>query len=787
MGGVDIRADRDLQTPAGLKRRIRCHFTGTVQGVGFRPFVYRLALAEGLAGFVLNRPDGVRAEVEGEVDALARFLKRVTGELPPLARIEHLARTELAPTGEEGFVIRTSTLGGSKSTLIPPDIATCEACERELFDPADRRYRYPFINCTNCGPRLTIIEDVPYDRGSTSMRAFPLCEACRCEYTDPFDRRFHAEPNACPVCGPSLTLLDATGEPLMTDDPLREAAALIREGYILAVKGLGGFHLCVDATKEMAVARLRRRKLREEKPLAIMVRNLDGAKALALIGEHEERLLTSPRRPIVLVRRREGAAVAPSVAPAMPDYGIMLPYTPLHHLLLAEGLEALVMTSANRSDEPICIDNHEAVSRLEGIADYFLVHNRAILVRCDDSIAACVGGAPRLLRRSRGHAPQPLGLPDDYPPVLALGAHLKACLCILRGRQAFFSPHVGDLETPLARDFLLENVALMQRISECIPETIACDLHPDYYTTRLAHTLASQGPEGGVNVVAVQHHHAHIAACLAENHISERVIGLAMDGTGYGSDGTVWGGEFLVADLGGFERAGHLLPFVLPGGELAVREPWRPAISLLKEALGEDWPVSAGRLEIVPEGVDSALVETLLARGINCPVTTSLGRLFDGVAAIVGRSRKMSFEGQAALGLEALARGAAAPLPWGILPGESLRLDWRPTIRALVEGRLKGRDPASLAAAFHATLIEAFTAVALEIRARTGIERAALSGGCFQNRRLLEGCLEAMTRAGLQVATHRQVPPGDGGIALGQAVVAAGRTRDRDAQTRRSR
>ncbi|MCE5261915.1 MAG: carbamoyltransferase HypF [Deltaproteobacteria bacterium] len=774
--------------------RKRFLFEGIVQGVGFRPFIWRLANRNGLVGFVQNRSDGVAAEVEGPAGSVEAFLAEVKGELPPLADLVRITQSELAVknSAEEGFTIAQSDATAPRNTHISPDAATCEECIAELFDPADRRFGYPFINCTNCGPRLTIIDAIPYDRVHTSMACFPFCPRCREEYENPADRRFHAEPNACPVCGPHLELIDGRGSPMTGADPIRQTLSLLKQGAILAVKGLGGFHLCVDGRNDKAVAKLRLRKFREEKPLAVMVRDLRTAALLAEVGEAEQRLLTAPERPIVIIRRRPGAPVSPLVAPGTDTLGIMLPYTPLQHLLLAGELTVLVMTSANRNDEPICIGNREALRRLEGIADAFLIHNRDILVRCDDSVVTTAAGGFFPLRRSRGYAPKPISLREPYPEVLALGPEIKATACVVKHNFAFPSPHIGDLSTPEARDFLQESIALLERMTECRPHLVACDLHPDYHTSRIARQME------GRRIFAVQHHHAHIVSCMAENRLAGKVIGLAMDGTGFGTDGQVWGGEFLTADERGFTRRGHLLYIPMPGGEKAIREPWRMAASLLREAFGGEWMEMARRLKLhpgwlSPSGSDAEAAEKALAglelavsNRMNSPLTSSLGRLFDGVAALVGLRRRVSFEGQAAMELESLARGRTnltLPFDIGEASQEELRphseeqepaktLDLRPAIRAIADSLLSGLSPAEIALAFHNLLPRAFTTMAETIRAETGLNRVVLSGGCFQNRILLEGCVASLDQAGFATYHHRLVPTNDGGISLGQAICA---------------
>jgi hydrogenase maturation protein HypF len=687
--------------------------------------------------------------------------------------VSNVSRDNVAILGESDFRIVASEQEGKKEVLISPDIATCADCLRELKNPLDRRYRYPFINCTCCGPRLTIIRDVPYDRQNTSMACFVLCPRCHAEYEDPADRRFHAEPNACPVCGPMLWITDDEGRALQDPpaDIVEKAAELLRAGRILAIKGLGGFHLAVDATNEEAVRRLRSRKYREEKPLAIMVKDIDAASQIAKIGGAERELLLSPRRPIVLCRKRDGHLIAPSVAPGVPNQGIILPYTPLHHLLLEKNFAALVMTSANQVDEPICIANREALSRLKGIADFYLFHNRDILVRCDDSVASVMVKAPVMLRRSRGWAPKPVTLKRSYPDVLALGPHLKATLCILKGGLAYLSPHIGDLETPEARDFHRESLRLMERIAECRPDVIACDLHPAYWTTRLAEELSHS------QIIRVQHHHAHIVSAMAENGLSCKVIGLAMDGTGYGTDGTAWGGEVLAADEIEFRRAGHIRPYLLPGAERAVKEPWRVAASLLRESFGGTWRDTARKLPLREKENHFDILENMMAQGFNSPLTSSLGRVFDGVAAILGTRQAVSFEGQAAMEMETLAAGRTKKsYPFEVLQdGDGVILDLRPLVRAIAEERIKGKDPAAIAAAFHRSIIGAIAAMTVAVRKQTGLGKAVLSGGCFQNRVLLEGTVRELEKTGFEVYTHRMLPANDGCIALGQAVVAAAR------------
>lgn len=751
-----------------MKKRKRYLFTGIVQGVGFRPFIHRTAKEYSLGGYVKNRSDGVIVEVEGAAEEIEKFLNHVLNNLPPIADLSGFSEEETDVLNDSIFSIVESEKGERGEIHIAPDIAVCEQCLIELLDKHDRRYEYPFINCTNCGPRMTIIKEVPYDRPNTSMECFPLCLKCRNEYEDPGNRRFHAEPNACPACGPFLTLLDQDGKELASSDCVEETKKLILQGNILAIKGIGGFHLSVDATNNEAVARLRNRKFREKKPLAIMVKNIEDALKIADFGEAEKKLLLSPQRPIVLLKKRKQELISPLVAPGMCNWGIMLPYAPLHHLLFRSGLVFLIMTSANQTDEPICISNREAILRLKGIADYFLVHNRDILIRCDDSIAMSAAGEIIITRRSRGLVPKPIVLKQTYPNVLALGPQIKTTICILKDNFAFLSPHIGDLETPQARDFLHESVAVMKKITECEPQLIACDIHPGYYSSLVARKMKKE------DIITVQHHHAHIVSCMAENQLSGKVIGIAMDGTGYGTDGQVWGGEFLLANEANFVRAGHIKYYPLPSGEKAIREPWRVAASLLKEAFGDGWKDLAQKLDLVPKDEYYDMIDRIMAQKINTPLTSSLGRLFDGVAAILGVRRQVSFEGQAAMELEGIAKGEiVGNLPYEIIDnGNELLLDFSPAIKKLVMLILKKTPVEHLAICFHRTLAVAFTVMADKIRKKNGLNSVVLSGGCFQNRILLEGCISELKNAGFDVFFHRLIPTNDGGISLGQAVCA---------------
>ncbi|MFL6296458.1 MAG: carbamoyltransferase HypF [Actinomycetes bacterium] len=756
--------------------RARVRVEGIVQGVGFRPFVHALAGRLGLAGLVGNDAGGVFVEVEGAAETVERFLEALSAEAPPLAVIERVTATPLAPTGTPGFAIAPSKTGGQRQTLVSPDTATCADCLRELADPADRRFRYPFINCTNCGPRFTIVRDVPYDRPATTMASFAMCADCAREYHDPADRRFHAQPVCCPACGPALRLLDRDGR--ATDgDPLAEAAARLRAGAVVAVKGLGGYHLAADAAAEPAVAALRARKHREDKPFAVMVADLDGARSLCLVDPAEEAMLASPRRPIVLLRRLPGAAVAEPVAPGNRSLGVMLPYAPLHHLLLDEVGRPIVLTSGNVSDEPIAYRDADALERLGGIADWFLVHNRPIHVRADDSVVRGFRGRELPLRRSRGFAPQPLGLPWPFPRhVLACGAELKHTFCVARDGHAFVSHHIGDLENYETFRSFTEGVGHFRRLFAVEPEVVAHDLHPEYLSTKYALEL------DGVELEGVQHHHAHVAACLADNGEPGPVIGVAFDGLGFGTDGTIWGGELLVADLRGFRRAGHLEVVPMPGGAAAIREPWRMAAAWLDAALGGRVPE---RLAVVGRNRDRwERVLSLARSGTASPATSSAGRLFDAVAAILGVRDAVNYECQAALELEQLADpGEPAAYPVRVAAADArggpLRLAGTDLVLAVVEDLEVGVAPPLVAARFHNGLAAATVAACQALREESGLGTVALSGGVFQNMLLLERMVAGLERTGFRALVHSRVPPNDGGISLGQAAVAAARLRAR--------
>lgn len=752
---------------------------GVVQGVGFRPFVYRLALEEGLAGFVGNDTDGVTIEVEGPTNRVEAFLGRLRTEAPPMARIDSVVVSELATTGEAGFRIVASEVLGRVSTWIPADAATCPDCLRELLDESDRRYRYPFLNCTNCGPRFTITRKIPYDRPQTSMARFTMCAACQAEYDDPGNRRFHAQPNACWKCGPLVWLEGADGTPIAAEDAVAATIDLLVGGEIVAIKGVGGFHLCVDATNEAAVIRLRERKRRYGKPLAMMVRDLDAARSVCALTAEEEALLETTARPIVLARKRDGCGIAEGVAPGIPWLGIFLPYAPLQHLLFADGrVRALVMTSANLSEEPIAIDNAEARQRLGAIADAFLMHDREILQRCDDSVAAVVDGAPQLIRRARGFVPLgvelPLELQLEAPPLLAVGGHLKNVFALARGRFVYQSQHLGDLENLTGLEFFRESLDHLMRTFEIEPETVVHDLHPGYLSTGWAKDWAR---ERRLGLIAVQHHHAHVAGCMAEHGLQGEVIGLALDGTGYGTDGRIWGGEVLVSRLDGFERFAHLQYVPMPGGEAAVREPWRMAFAALRTA-GFDVE-SAAALAGASEK-EARVLDRMMERGVNAPPTSSLGRLFDAAAAVVLGRRVVDYEAQAAIELEGIAVDEADAPSYEV---EMLGGDWArreqgsigagQLWRALVEDLRAGVSNARIAARFHAGVAAGFMRAAVLAREATCIGQVVLSGGCMHNRRLARLLRVKLETEGFEVFQHRHVSPGDGGLSYGQAVVAA--------------
>ncbi len=760
---------------------------GVVQGVGFRPFVYRLALEEGLAGFIGNDTDGVTIEVEGTAERVGTFLERLRAESPALARIDSVAVRDLEALGEglagqAEFRIVASEVTGRVSTGIPADAATCADCLRELMDPADRRYRYSFLNCTNCGPRFTITRRIPYDRPQTSMAQFTMCAACQAEYDDPANRRFHAQPNACWDCGPRVWLVrTADSDPVYGEEAVQTTIELLLAGRIVAIKGVGGFHLSVDATNETAVMRLRQRKRRYGKPLAVMVKDLSAAREICELTAEEEALLMTSARPIVLARKLEGSRIAEAVAPGLPWLGVFLPYAPLQHLLFADKrVRALVMTSANLSEEPIAIDNDEAKERLGGIADAFLMHDREILQRCDDSVMAVVDGAPQLIRRARGFVPLGMelapGLDLEAPPLLAVGGHLKNVFALAQGRHVYQSQHLGDLENLTGLEFFKESLDHLMRTFEIEPKTVVHDLHPGYLSTAWAGEWAG---DRGLCLIAVQHHHAHVAGCMAEHGLSGPVIGLALDGTGYGTDGRIWGGEVLVSRLDGFERFGHLEYVPMPGGEAAIREPWRMAFAALRTA-GFDIESKKVRELVGATEQEAQVLDRMMERGVNAPLTSSLGRIFDAAAALILGRRTVDYEAQAAIELEGLAGDELDKLG---------RVDYTPELwvgadaplvlktgnmwRALVDDLRHGIRKSRIAARFHSAIAEAFIAAAGNACNKTGIRQVVLSGGCMHNRRLARLLREGLEEEGYEVFQHVQVSPGDGGLSYGQAVVGA--------------
>jgi hydrogenase maturation protein HypF len=753
---------------------------GTVQGVGFRPFIYRLARSLDLRGWVRNDAEGVLIFAVGTAENLLRLERRIRAEAPPAAQVERVRRQTAreTPPFPNDFTIVESLSSSRIHASIPPDLAVCEDCLREMRNPTDRRYRYPFINCTNCGPRYSIVEAIPYDRPDTTMRVFTMCPACRGEYEDPEDRRFHAQPNACPDCGPSLSFW--TGGGVCTSrgqDALEEAVEFLRLGRILAIKGIGGFHLMVDAANEEAVETLRERKRREEKPFALMVPDIAAARALCFLSPAEETLLQSPQAPILLALRRPGGSdeVAPSVAPANPLLGIMLPNAPLHHLLMDPWRRPLVATSGNVSDEPICTDEMEAIDRLDGIADAFLVHNRPIARPVDDSIVRFMMNEPVVLRRARGYAPSPISISRENPPVLAVGAHLKSAIAVTAGSRIFPSQHIGDLSTQLARQSFSKTIEMLSRLYRTGPQAVACDTHPDYHSTAVA--LQQELP-----TCRVQHHHAHVLSCMAEHHLDGPLLGVSWDGTGYGTDGTIWGGEFLVVkeDLTSFTRVAHLRTFRLPGGESAIRQPALTSLALLFELDGD---AAFERPEVheilrIPER-QLTVAARMLQLHLNSPVTSSAGRLFDGLAALLGLGNYAGFEAQSAMKLEFAAMESDDTGCYNFrleenlgtqehLPHLPVIIDWGPLLESALAQKSLGIAVSTIARRIHNTFAETIAAVAREI----GLETIVLSGGCFQNKVLTEATVQNLRENGFDVFWHRQIPPNDGGIAVGQALAA---------------
>jgi hydrogenase maturation protein HypF len=743
-----------------VRKQIRVR--GIVQGVGFRPFIYNLARRLRLTGYVLNSSAGVLIEVEGESTQIEDFVRELRANPPTLAHIEEVELTALQPAGHADFVIRESVDEPGALAPVSPDVATCPDCLRDFQTPGNRRFGYPFTNCTNCGPRYTITRMIPYDRPLTTMACFPMCERCLREYEDPSNRRFHAQPNACPDCGPSLTLSLETADPIIP-----HIKQLLSRGHILAIKGLGGFHLVCDPSNDAAVRLLRERKKRSDKPFAVMVADIAAAERLCFVSDAERAALTSIRRPIVILARRPDAPISKALAPGNNTLGVMLPYTPLHYLLFDETISALVMTSGNVSEEPIVTGNREAAARLHSIADAFLFHNRDIHTRVDDSVARVFAGKERILRRSRGYAPHPVTLSFPVAEILACGAELKNTFCLTKDRHAFLSQHIGDLENYETLVFYRETLDRMRQLFRIAPTAVAYDLHPQYLSTKLALDMT------GVQQIGIQHHHAHIASCMAENGIAGKVIGVALDGTGFGTDGKIWGGEFLVTDFAGFERRAHFRYIPLAGGDRAVREPWRLGLSYLLDTFGAqidslDLPIFR---RVQPKKM--ATVRSMIERRINTIDTSACGRLFDAVASIVGVRDEVNFEAQAAIELEACALpGVDAIYPFEISDGDPWQIDVRPAIEQMVRDVLAAKPTAWISAGFHNTIAAIIVEVCVRLRPSEGIDRVCLSGGTFQNVYLVERAIASLRDNGFEVFLHSKVPPNDGGISLGQAVIA---------------
>jgi len=788
---MDQTADKEKVT-----RRVKATVHGIVQGVGFRPFIYQLAHRYNLKGYVTNTSHGVDIDVEGESPSIDSFLKAIRSESPPLANITALEKSEHPRAGYSDFSIHKSQASEGRSTLISPDICVCDDCLAELLDIKNRRYGYPFINCTNCGPRYTIIEDIPYDRPKTSMKSFPMCPECEAEYHDPLNRRFHAQPNACWTCGPRVTLYDANKNRVVCKDPVIQAANLLRQGKILAIKGLGGFHLVVDATIDEAVHTLRQRKHREEKPLALMSPDVETIETYARVNSYESKVLASPQRPIVLLKKRPRPAISAGVAPHNKYLGVMLPYTPLHYLLLKQGFVALVMTSGNLSEEPIAIGNDEAFRRLGHIADYFLMHDRDIYMRCDDSVVRVSRGKAHPVRRARGYVPVPIILKENMschrqvrtprrifdqgePEIMACGAELKNTICLTKGQNTFLSQHIGDLENLETLESFTEVIGHLKRILEITPRIIAYDLHPEYLSTKYA--LA----QNDLTKYGVQHHHAHIVSCMAEHGLNEEVIGLAMDGTGYGTDGAIWGGEILIARRDSFERAGHLDYVPLPGGAAAIKEPWRMAVSYLYQTYGEDFLTMDIPFVKSHDKKILSFLTAAIKKKINTPLTSSCGRLFDGVAALLCLRDKVAYEGQAAVELEMSITGhGVAAYDYRIEKRDGKwAVDIRPIIEQIVTDIQKETKKGLIAHKFHYTLARMFTDICIKLRSERGLTKVALSGGVSQNMTLLSRLTSLLRRNRFKVYTHRMVPANDGGISLGQAVAAYAMEKKRSGET----
>ncbi len=746
----------------------RLEVDGIVQGVGFRPFVYQLAKRHSINGEVANTSSGVFIHIEGPDENIESFCDDLTHKSPPLSRITKLSIHQEKIKSYNTFSIAKSIDNAGMATLISPDVSICEDCLHELFNPDDRRYKYPFINCTNCGPRYTIIDNIPYDRPNTSMKHFKMCKQCQDEYDNPENRRFHAQPNACDVCGPHVTLYDNTRAIISAGDPIKKTAEFLKQGHIVAIKGLGGAHLAVDAENHDAVLRLRARKHREEKPLALMSYSINDIRRYAVVDPEDESLLLSHQRPIVILKKRDANSISEQVSPGNRYFGTMLPYTPIHYLLLRCGLTALVMTSGNMSEEPIAIDNEDAFDRLSEIADFFLMHNRDIYLRSDDSIVRNTAGSIRFIRRSRGYVPTPVFLKHTVPQVLSCGAELKNTVCLTKNNMAFLSQHIGDLENASAYNFFCETIEHMKRILNIKPELLAHDLHPGYLSSRYAME------QSDIETLPVQHHHAHIVSCMAENLVDGPVIGLSFDGTGYGPDGSIWGGEILVADKKEYTRRAQISDVLMPGSAAAIREPWRMAISYLYDAFGDSYQdLNLPVLKEIDAKNVNIIIEMML-KGVNSPRTSSLGRLFDGVAGILGIRQTVCYEGQAAMELEMVAEEKTDEVyDYEWTSGERYKVLPKPIISGIVNDMENGVSISRISAKFHMTIIRMFSNLCKHIRTETGLNRVALSGGVFQNSIILTGIIRLLKEQNFQVFTHHLVPTNDGGISLGQAVIAA--------------
>ncbi len=750
-----------------MEKRLRLRISGVVQGVGFRPHIYLLAEKHLLKGFVQNDMGGVTTEVEGKEEDISLFFLELLKHSPPSSRIDHIYREFVLPKRDISFVIVPSERKEDEAPLVSPDLSICPDCLSELFSPTDRRFRYPFINCTNCGPRFTIIKDVPYDRDNTTMAEFTMCDLCKTEYEDPSDRRFHAQPDACPKCGPKISLFDYKGEEVDCPDPIEKTTHLILEGFIVAIKGIGGYHLSCDATNREAVARLRGRKYREDKPFALMTEEIEAIRSFCYLERDEESLLQDPKRPIVLLKKRgDTNLISEEVAPGNRYLGVMLPYSPLHYLILREVKRPLVMTSGNISDEPIAFEDSDALLRLAKIADYFLVHDREIHQRADDTVARIFDGSPMMIRRSKGYVPLPITLPLSGKEVLACGGHLKNTFCLTRKNQAFLGHHIGDLDNLETLRSFEEGIEHFKNLFRLSPQVICHDLHPDYLSTRYA--LAQEGEK-----VGVQHHHAHLASCLGENGVRDRAIGVIFDGSGYGEDGCIWGGEFLLGDFGSFERAAHLEYVPMPGGEKAIKEPYRMAFAYLLESFGDDALEIIKELNLGWNFEKLYILKRAAEKGINSPLTSSMGRLFDAVSAILGIKERVNYEGQAAIELEmAASEEEMGEYPFEPLDTLPLRIGVRGIIRGIIDDLRIGKKKAIISARFHNTISTIVVKVCQWLREKTALDMVALSGGVFQNMRLLSLSVERLKENGFLVLTHHEIPPNDGGISLGQALVA---------------